>query len=180
MPINKNKPSPLPYYGSPGFINSVKNSSRARGISSVRFIIKKLLNHVFLSIAYSCPINFWRVKLNRWRGVNIGRDVFIGLNVIFDRAYPELITIEDGVQITGGNHILTHSRPPEFFKGKLLSYAAPVKICRNSWIGINSIIIPNITIGEGAVIGAGALVDKNIPSNCVAKGNPISIIKTFD
>lgn len=179
MKSKRVKPFSLPYYGTPGFLNSVRNSSQARGISPTTFIIKKLINHLLLTIAYSCPINYWRVTLNRWRGVNIGKDVFIGLHVILDRTFPELITIEDGAQITGGNHILTHSRPPEHFKGKLMSYAAPVRICRNSWLGINSIIIPNVTIGEGSVVAAGALVDRNVPENCLAKGNPVSITEVF-
>lgn len=53
----------------------------------------------------------------------------------------------------------------------------PVKIGNNVWIGDKATILPNVTIGDGAVIAANAVVTKDIPAYCVAAGNPAKVIK---
>ena len=55
--------------------------------------------------------------------------------------------------------------------------SAPIVIGDNVWIGINATILKGVTIGDGAVIGAGAVVTKDIPSKCLAVGNPAKVIK---
>jgi len=173
-------PKKLPYYGKPSLKNSISTSSKIRKTNWLTFFLKKIWNHLLLSIAYSCPINGCRIKLHRMRGVNIGEGVFIGLHVILDRAYPEYITLEDGVMLAGGNHLLCHSRAPEYYKGKLLSYVAPIVLKKHVWVGIDAIILPNVTIGEGTVITAGSVVSDNIPPHSIARGNPAEVIKTFN
>lgn len=56
----------------------------------------------------------------------------------------------------------------------------PVHIGRNVWLGARAIILPGVTIGDHAVIGAGAVVTSAIPARCVAAGNPAKVLKTFD
>lgn len=56
----------------------------------------------------------------------------------------------------------------------------PVIIENNVWIGINSIILKGVRIGENSVIGAGSVVTKSIPADCFAAGNPARVIKFFD
>lgn len=55
----------------------------------------------------------------------------------------------------------------------------PVKIGRNVWIGSNSTILPGVTVGDNAVIGAGSVVTKDIPENTVFAGNPAKFIKNI-
>jgi len=55
--------------------------------------------------------------------------------------------------------------------------AGPIVIEDNVWIGADSIILPNVTVGEGAVIGAGSVVTRDIPSKCIAVGIPAKVIK---
>jgi acetyltransferase-like isoleucine patch superfamily enzyme len=54
---------------------------------------------------------------------------------------------------------------------------APIKICDKAWIGFNSIILKGVTIGEGAIVGAGSVVTKDVPPYAVVAGNPAKIIK---
>ena len=54
---------------------------------------------------------------------------------------------------------------------------SPIIIERNCWIGMGSIILPGIVIGEGAVVGAGSVVTKSVPKGAVVAGNPAKIIK---
>lgn len=57
--------------------------------------------------------------------------------------------------------------------------ASPVKIEDGAWIGGGAILLPGVTIGENTVIGAGSVVTRSIPANCVAVGNPCRVIKTL-
>jgi len=171
------KPKILPYYGKPSLMRSLTYAKVIRNENKFLYFFKRLINHILLQIAYSCPINSIRIKLHKLRGVKIGNDVFIGLQVIIDRSFPDYVIIEDNVMIAGGNHLLTHSRAPEYFKGKLLSYVAPIVIKKNAWLGINSIILPGVTIGEGSIVTAGSVVTSDIPPNVVVQGNPAKIIR---
>lgn len=59
-------------------------------------------------------------------------------------------------------------------------YTDPVAIGDNCWIGGNVTILPGVTIGENSVIGAGSVVTKDIPANCIAVGNPCRVVRFFD
>ncbi len=58
-----------------------------------------------------------------------------------------------------------------------LEYAKPIKVGNNVWIGGNVVVLPGVTIGDNVVIGAGSIVNRDIPSNVVAVGNPCRVIK---
>jgi galactoside O-acetyltransferase len=56
----------------------------------------------------------------------------------------------------------------------------PIHICSNAWIGLNCIILKGVTIGEGAVVGAGSVVTHDVPAWTVVAGNPAEIVKTIE
>ena len=62
-------------------------------------------------------------------------------------------------------------------RNKGLEYAKPIKIGNNVWIGGNVIVLPGVNIGDNVVIGAGSVVNKDIPSNSMAVGIPCKVIK---
>ena len=170
-----------PYYKPSGSILSqIKSGSDRSKINIARFIIGKLLNYFFFRIAYICPFNSWRVRLHRWRGVKIGENVMIGLHVTLDHSYPEYITIEDNVSLAGDNYILAHSNPYPHFKNVLPSFVAPVIIKEGAWLGIGSMILPDITVGENSIIAAGSVVSKSIPNLVIAGGIPAKVIKKIN
>lgn len=60
------------------------------------------------------------------------------------------------------------------------TYAKPVRIEDGVWIGGGAILLPGVTVGRNSVIGAGSVVNRSIPENCVAAGNPCRVIRRFD
>lgn len=101
--------------------------------------------------------------------------VFLYRNITIDTVRPDLIEIGNQVAIAEGCKIITHFLDPSQ-KGRMYRYGN-VKICNNAFIGMNTIICNSVTIGEGAVIGAGSVVTKDIPPYQVWAGNPARFIK---
>jgi len=106
--------------------------------------------------------------------IRVGDNVFLNFDcVILDVVE---VTIGDGTQIGPGVHIYTadHPRDPEIRRSGL-EFGRPVHIGSNVWIGGKAIILPGVTIGDDAVIGAGAVVTKDVPARATALGNPARV-----
>jgi acetyltransferase-like isoleucine patch superfamily enzyme len=112
--------------------------------------------------------------------INYGKHTRIGKNVFinFDCVFLDLggITIEDSVLIgpkvsllSEGHGITAESRQSLIPK--------PILIKKNAWIGANATILPGVTIGENAIVAAGAVVSKDVPDNTIVGGVPAKIIK---
>ena len=124
-------------------------------------LLRGSVNRLFQLLAKTLPSRI-RVILHRARGVHIGENVFIGEDVILETACPYLISIEDraciGIRVT----VIAHMR--EQRQG--------VRIERDAFVGPGAIILPNVTIGHGAVVTAGSVVTRSVPSMTVVQGNP--------
>ena len=90
------------------------------------------------------------------------------------------ITIGDDVQIGPNVQLLTATHPvePEPRRAKWES-AKPVAIGNNVWLGGGVIVCPGVTIGDNTVVGAGAVVVRDLPANVVAVGNPARVVRTL-
>lgn len=113
--------------------------------------------------------------------IRLGNDIGISGATIYARTQ---ITIGDKCIIGGNVKILDndfHPADPIIREHTpSASYGtAPVIIGRNVFIGCNSLILKGTSIGDNSVIGAGSVVSGTIPSNCMAAGNPVKIIKYF-
>jgi acetyltransferase-like isoleucine patch superfamily enzyme len=102
-----------------------------------------------------------RVTLHRLRGVHIGKNVWIGYDVILDTSRPYLITIEDGASLSMRVTVIAHFRETQ-----------GVKIEQDAFIGPGAILLPNVTVGRGAVVTAGSVVTQSVPPMTVVQGNP--------
>ncbi len=141
-------------------------------------LLISLRNRFLQSVARSAPgAGSLRVRLHRWRGVRIGKDVRIGLDVIFETAHPEWISIGDRVQIGVRTLILAHIHglPPN--RDELYGYLS-VRIEDDVNIGPGVTILPRVTIGRGSVVTAGSVVTRSIPPLTLAQGNPARPIAT--
>lgn len=63
--------------------------------------------------------------------------------------------------------------------GGELAIARPVIIGNNVWIGARAMILPGVTLGDGAIIGAGAVVTRDVPPRGIAAGNPARVLRTY-
>ena len=170
----------IPYYVPARNISSqLTAASDKRSMSIPKFIWVKLRNWILQWIAYNCPVNSIRIQLHRWRGVAIGKGVMLGMHCILDNAHPEYIVLEDYTALAGNNYVITHSNPYLHYKGRLLSYLAPVVLRKGAWAGVSSTLLPGTEIGECSVISAGSTVSGKIPPNVIVCGNPATIIKEF-
>lgn len=139
-----------------------------------------LKNWVLERLASVLPVPSWRVACHRLRGINMGKNVYIGYDVIFDRIYPHCITVEDYAEIGDRSIISAHSRGSMLLRGMYERKIEPVTIKRGAWIMPGVIIAPGVTIGERAVIGTGAVVTKDIPPEVAAVGVPAKVIKQVE
>ena len=97
---------------------------------------------------------------------------------------PYLITLEDEVRLSGGVQFITHDGGTWAFRdldkyADVLKFGA-IKVGFRSFIGYGVIIMPGVTIGKRCVIGAGAVVTKDIPDHSVAVGVPAKVICSTD
>jgi maltose O-acetyltransferase len=103
--------------------------------------------------------------------ISLGAGVFLNFNcVILDVVE---VTIGDRTQIGPGVQILTADHPRDAAgRAAGLEFGRPVRIGRNVWIGGGAIILPGVSIDDGAVIGAGSVVTRDVPAGVTAFGNP--------
>lgn len=116
-------------------------------------------------------------------GVKMGTNVnFYGMKVHMFSTEPWLITLGNNVYITADCQFITHDGGTLILRDKIpdLELTAPIHVGNNVYIGIRTIIMPGVTIGDNVIIGAGSIVSKSIPSNTVAAGVPARVIKSLD
>lgn len=114
---------------------------------------------------------------------NFGKHIRIGKGVFINHACSFLdlggITIEDDVQIGPRVNLVSENHPLDPSNRKSLDLK-PVLIKRNAWIGAGATILPGVTVGENAVVAAGAVVNRDVPANTVVAGVPAKVIRAID
>ena len=107
--------------------------------------------------------------------VTIGNNVLVmGGSLMMSRGG---ITIDDDVMIAANAQLISNNHD---LHDHALLICKPVHICRNAWIGAGATILPGVTVGENAVVAAGAVVTKDVAPNTVVGGNPAKLLKTID
>ncbi len=124
--------------------------------------MNRLVGTVLSRLAHVCPGgSSVRPRLQRWRGVRVGSNVWIGLYVHIDELHPEGLSIGDNCTIGIRTSIITH-----FYWGPRRPVSnGKVVIENNVFIGPHCVILPNVRIGEGSVIQAGSVVSQSVPAH---------------
>lgn len=110
--------------------------------------------------------------------ISMGNNVFINFNCVFlDVAR---ISVGDAVLIAPNVQIYTAAHPLDWRERRAgKEYGRPVAIGSDVWIGGGTVICPGVSIGDKSVIGAGAVVTKDVPAGVVAAGNPARVIRNL-
>ena len=121
-----------------------------------------------------------RLALYRWMGIEIGRHVFVGLDTWLDDQFPELIRIEDDVTVSFRVTVVVHDdarRMDGTRPGAGDGTVAPVILKRGCYLGACCLILPGVTVGEEAIVAAGAVVTRDVPPRKLVAGVPARVVK---
>lgn len=151
-------------YPSPGPWNSLQYWTRfAHPLRVVR-------NFLIIYANRFGPSEQLKNTLYRWTGMRVGDRCSFGLCAMVDVFFPHLITVGENCIFGYESLLLAH----EFLQDELR--VGPVVIGRHVTVGTRSVILPGVTIGEGAVISAMSLVNKDVPPHTVVGGVPIRVL----
>lgn len=130
-----------------------------------------LRNRLLQLVALYAPgFKTTRVWLHRMRGVSIGNNVSIGLSVLLETAYPSLINMGNNVSIGMRVVVIGHLR--DLTEQTRASNEPTIWIEDDVYIGPGAVVLPNVTIGKGAVVSAGSVVSRSVPPLTLVQGNP--------
>ena len=143
------------------------------------FLLNFVMNSWLLSPFLPRRIRPWVLKKI---GCHLGNDIFVGDNVRIDAGHSNLIYIGDHAHITGGCRLLCHQRDLRTYRkgddaAKLPYKLGEIHIGKGVMIGMESLIMPGVTIGDGAIVGAFSLVTKDVPAWTIATGRPAKVVK---
>ncbi len=134
---------------------------------------KVMKNFVVIQLARYTPLLSVKNWLYRtFLGMHVGKETSFALMVMVDLMFPEYITVGRNSIIGYNTTILTHEYLIKEYR------LGNVTIGDEVMIGANCIILPGVTIGDGATVAAGTVVSKDIPAYAFAKGNPVVITET--
>lgn len=134
--------------------------------------IKSFIHH------FGNVLRFIQLAYLKSTGVRIGKNTMISLRAKIDVRRGQ-VTIGDNCHITYGCVLLSHDgstkqhNPSDDGSGY-------IKVGNNVFIGVNSIVMRNVSIGDNSIIGAGSVVTRNIPSGVIASGNPARIVRRIE
>ncbi len=131
-------------------------------------------------LAMNVPNDRLRNTFYRWRGTKIGTNVGIGHGVFIEESRPYLVEIEDGVNIGPRVMIVAHDSSYHCINPEVPILFGRVIIRKKGYIGAKAVILPGVTIGEGAIVAAGAVVTKDVAPGTIVAGVPAKVLTTVD
>lgn len=136
--------------------------------------VRSLLSQITGTSINESTTVFTPLHINYGRHTRIGKNVFIN----FDCVFLDLggITIEDNVLIAPKVSLLSEGHPVSPGNRATLT-TGHIHIKKNAWIGAGATIMQGVTIGENAIVAAGAVVSKDVPDNTIVGGIPAKVIK---
>jgi len=141
-----------------------------------RPLSSRMRSTLLLLPAWYLPASALRAAFHRWRGAHVARSAEIGYFVILDNLHPEKVFIEDRATISARTTILAHDESMAY-TGQGAEVVAETRIAAGAFVGVHCVILPGVTVGERAVVGAGSVVTKDVPPESVVAGVPARVIR---
>tara|TARA_B100000686_G_scaffold187355_1_gene194079 strand:- start:14 stop:559 length:546 start_codon:yes stop_codon:yes gene_type:complete len=161
----------LEYYGYSGITGKLKLRIN---------YMRSWLHH---TLAFHSTHSGFAVKMQRLRGVKIGKNCHLNPYALIDLMYPKLVTIENNVTLGSFSMLFAHNNPTAnlFLKqGDYPRKTGKIHIKSGAVINPGAIITLGVTIGKNSIISSGSVVTQDIPDYCVVVGNPARVIKKID
>lgn len=149
--------------------NQLRPSQKAERQDIIRRLFGKTGQNFLIEQPFYCDYGY---------NIEIGENFYANMDcVILDGAK---ISFGDNVFIAPHCGFYTAGHPLDVAqRNQGLEYAYPIRIGNNVWIGAHVCVLPGVSIGDNCVIGAGSVVNKDIPANSLAVGNPCKVIRTL-
>lgn len=147
--------------------NQLSPDEFAEGMQILRELFGSAGEGMYIEPTFRCDYGY---------NIHIGNNFYSNYNLIILDIAP--VYIGDNVMIAPNVGIYTAGHPvhPDARKSGY-EYGMSIRIGNDVWIGAHTVINPGVTIGDNTVIGAGSVVTKDIPANCIAAGNPCKVIR---
>jgi acetyltransferase-like isoleucine patch superfamily enzyme len=134
-----------------------------------------ILNRIHVSLRPA----IWRLT-----GCKIAKNVSLGYDIYYDVGNAKLINIEEGVWVASRSLLLCHKRDLTNYGvgdnyNHLTYIKSPIILKKNCVVGMGAIVMPGVTVGEGAIIAAGSIVTKDVPAWTIVAGNPAKVVKVL-
>ncbi len=149
--------------------NNLKPSDTKKQQEIIKSIIGKTKNNFVVTAPFWCDYG---------KNIELGENFYANHNlIILDGAkvvFGDNVFIAPNCIFSTAGHTIDYNR-----RNKGLEFAKPIIVENNVWIGAHVTVLPGVKIGSGSVIGAGSVVNKDIPSNVVAVGNPCKVLRSI-
>lgn len=145
----------------------------------------KYLEWTKLQLAKSAPTSRMRViAFERLRMASIGEDCYLGPGLTItplngDTGGEVLLALGDRVAVSPNVSFVCSMHPEQSSLAAMYGDTSPIRIGDDAWIGIGSIVLGGVTIGDRAIVASGAVVTKDVPSNVIVAGVPAEQVKTI-
>lgn len=153
-------------------------------MSKIRIYLERGKNAFLYKVGLRLPYSKWRIKALRALGHHVGEKVYIPSDLVITQDFTGnrgSLYLGDRVSIAPRCTFIILSHPNSSAVKKVVTYKkAFIRIEDDAWIGAGAIILPGVTVHEGAVVGAGSVVTKDVPARSIVAGNPARIIRRFD
>lgn len=151
---------------------------------TLRFFLRRITNAFLYKVVLRFPYSKTRIKALRQLGHSIGKDVYFPSDLTITQNFvnqPYHLFLGDRVSIAPKCIFILMSHPNSSnIRNLAPQHGGDIVIEEDAWIGAGAIILPNIHIGEGAIVGAGSVVTKDVPAHAIVAGNPAKLIRMID
>jgi len=141
--------------------------------------LRRLRSSALLLPAWFAPSSALRTAFHRARGVQIGSNVEIGYFVILDNLYPSKVVLEAGVTVAARSTVLAHDES-RLYTGTGSELIEETRIKEGAFIGVHVVILPGVTVGRRAIVGAGSVVTDDVPDLACVAGVPARTLLAKD
>ena len=145
--------------------------------------IKFINSWILHRLAFSSPHSGFAIRMQKARGVKIGKNCHFNPYTFIDLIYPKLVEIEDNVTLGSFSMIFAHSNPTANLFLKNSNYprkVGDVIIKSGAVINPGCIVTSGVTIGKNSIVSPGSVVTQDVPDHCVVVGNPARVVRKIE